>query len=224
MFNSYRRNNLMNDVITVMIAEDQQLVREGIIALLEKNINIAVLGEASNGNELVQKHDIIKPLVTIVDIEMPVMNGFEATKKIKQNTSDAIILFLSSHCDNKYIYKAYKAGGMGFVHKNVMRGELIYAIQKVSRGDLYYSNAWTSEKLDKLVKMQEINSNILNGNSMLTNKETEVLQMIKEGYTSQEIANRLFISKRTVDCHRANIMQKSKCKNLSELFRITQDV
>jgi two-component system response regulator NreC len=210
---------MINKTISVLVADDHKLFRSGIISLLENEREIFVVGEAENGEELVEKYFRLKPDIVLVDISMPVLNGTEAVKKIKKTDDSVKALFLSMHDEEEYIYYCLKAGGKGLISKNIMKGELILAIKKVYEGGNYFGTNKTEENLKELVnKYQAFKSQTLSGIDF-SQREAAILQLISEGLTSNEIAEKLLISKRTVDTHRTHLMQKLSLKSLPELIK-----
>jgi DNA-binding NarL/FixJ family response regulator len=211
------------DNIRLLIADDHNLFRSGLVNLLLPENGIFIVGEAGNGEELVEKYFSISPPpdVIIVDISMPVLSGLEAAKRILAADKSAKILFLSMYDDDEYIYHCIKVGGKGLVNKNVLKGELILAIKQIHQGKEYYKNGITKEYLEKLYANQTLPDfdKILLYKNKLSVREEEVLTLIGKGLTSNEIADKLKIRKRTIDGYRANIIQKLNLKNLPELIK-----
>ena len=206
--------------ISVLVADDHKLFRSGIISLLENEREIFVVGEAENGQELEEKYFKLKPDIVLVDISMPVLSGTDAVKKIKKTDDSIKALFLSMHDDEEYIYYCLKAGGKGLISKNIMKGELILAIKKVYEGGNYFGINRTEDNLRELLnKYQVYKDHNLAGIQDFSQREVAILQLISEGLTSSEIAERLLIGKRTVDTHRTHLMQKLNLKSLPELIK-----
>jgi DNA-binding NarL/FixJ family response regulator len=208
-------------IVRLLVADDHQLFRQGIIKLLEESDSIVIVGEASNGKELIQKYAEVKPDVTLSDISMPLKTGTEAMKTILRNDSNARVLFLSMHTDDEYIYTVLKAGGLGLLSKNVMKGELINAILNVAKGKRYFVGK-TEEELDDIIyrydflNISETERDI----DPLSAKEKEVLALVGQGLTSEAIAAKLYINRRTIDSHRAKIMEKLNLKSLPDLMKL----
>lgn len=208
--------------IRIIVADDHSLFRSGIISLLEDAAEIFVVGEATDGGDLYDKYFDLRPDVVLVDISMPGVTGIEAIQKILQRDPAAKALFLSMHEGEEYVYHILKAGGKGLISKNVMKGELVYAIKTVYSGKKYFGAYWTEEKLDELSdKYSSVNGevSVSLATAALTQREIEILKLIGEGYTSNEIAGRTGLSKRTVDSHRIHLMSKLGIKTLPELIK-----
>ncbi|MGE5400235.1 MAG: response regulator [Ignavibacteriales bacterium] len=208
--------------IRIIVADDHSLFRSGIISLLEDAVEIFVVGEAVNGEDLANKYFDLKPDVILVDISMPVLTGIEAMQKISQKDPAVKALFLSMHEGEEYIYHILKAGGKGLISKNVMKGELVYAIKAVNSGRKYFGAYWSEERLQDLINKYELGEEELKiplVNMTLTLREVEILKLIGEGYTSNEIADRTGLSKRTIDTHRIHLMNKLGIKSLPELIK-----
>ncbi|HEX2867241.1 MAG TPA: response regulator transcription factor [Ignavibacteriales bacterium] len=210
--------------IRIIVADDHSLFRSGIISLLEDAAEIFVVGEATDGTDLYDKYFDLKPDVILVDISMPGMTGIEAIQKIRQKDPSAKALFLSMHEGEEYVYHILNSGGKGLISKNVMKGELVYAIKAVFTGKKYFGAYWTDERLEELKHKYSgdggsgISHTVL-AEAALTQREIEILKLIGEGYTSNEIALRTGLSKRTVDSHRIHLMGKLGIKSLPELIK-----
>lgn len=211
--------------IRIIVADDHSLFRSGIISLLEDAAEIFVVGEATDGADLYDKYFELKPDVILVDISMPGMTGIEAIQKILQKDPSAKALFLSMHEGEEYVYHILKSGGKGLISKNVMKGELVYAIKAVFSGKKYFGAYWTDERLEELKLKYSGDGGALGtisstlAEAALTQREIEILKLIGEGYTSNEIATRTGLSKRTVDSHRIHLMSKLGIKSLPELIK-----
>lgn len=200
-------------MIKVAIADDHQLFREGIASLLSSNEDFSVVASASNGLELIQLiENGESPHVILLDLSMPVLDGFEVLKIVKSKYSNIKCIALSMHDDGNYIVKCVKGGAYGYLLKNADEEELTLAIKTVVNGKKYF-NKEISEKM--------INNMSLEGTETkkLSSKEEEILGHIAEGATTKEIAELLFISTRTVETHRANMMKKLDVKNTAELIK-----
>lgn len=210
----------MNQSIRIIVADDHALFRSGIISLLEDIREIFIVGQVENGQELIDKYFELKPDVILSDISMPIISGTDAVKKIKQKDPSVRALFLSMHEGEEYIYYCLKAGGSGLISKNILKGELVFAIRQVYNGNKYFGGAWTEEKLQALIdKFDSTDVSNHPFNNSLSAREIEVLKLIGEGLTSSEIAERTELSKRTIDSHRMHLMQKLNIKSLPELIR-----
>ncbi len=213
----------MNDEkpIRIIIADDHTLFRQGMIKLLSENKNLFIVGEAANGEELIDAYIKYKPDVVIVDFSMPKLSGTEAALQIKKIDSSAKILFLSMYSGEEYIYHCLKVGGLGLINKNSLKGELLYAINQVNDNKKYFGSGWNDNQVDELVrKLEHVKSIEISGESMhFTATEDKIIRFISEGLTSTEIADKLNVSKRTIDTHRSHIMQKLNLKSLPELLK-----
>ena len=207
--------------IGIIIADDHALFRSGIVSLFEGEKDIIILGEADNGNILWELYNSLKPDLLLVDISMPEKTGLEAAKEIRKMDENVKILFLSMHEGDDYIYHCIKSGGNGLINKNITKGELVLAIKKVSEGTNYFRNNLNEEQVKHIYNKYDRSSykrpTFLKDS--LTAREKNVLKLIGKGLTSNEIAQQLNISKRTVDSFRSSIMQKLNIKNLPELIK-----
>ncbi len=210
----------MTKIIKVLIADDHALFRTGIIRMLSNYPDISVIDEAENGEILIKKYFENNPDVILVDISMPVLSGIEAVKKIMSKDKAAKVLFLSMYDSPDYIYSCLISGGMGLINKNILEGELVYAIRSVSSGNKYFGKNFDEEKLNALVSRYE--SVYITEPDMpisnFTKRETEILRLIGKGYSSAAIAEKLLISIRTVETHRMHLMHKLSFKSSSELI------
>jgi DNA-binding NarL/FixJ family response regulator len=177
------------------------------------------VGEAKNGDELIQKYIYHRPKVVLADISMPGLSGFEAFKQIKNYDPSAKFLFLSMYETPEYIHYARKIGAQGLIGKNISKPDLINALELAAKGIEYFGPEWPKEKLDELdAKYENLADSLINLNVSFTYKEREILTYISEGLTSDEIAKEMNLSKRTVDSHRFKIMKKVNADNLSQLI------
>jgi len=205
--------------IRILLADDHAILRAGLVRLLSEEPDIEVIGEADNGREAVQKVQELHPDIVLMDIGMPVMNGMEATKQIKKRDQEVKILVLTMHDNEEYLFQVLQAGASGYVLKKAADSDLVNAIHVVNRGDcfLYPSAAKmvVEDYLEKLKHGQEPTSSF----DTLTEREREILTLVAEGYTNREIAEALFISVKTVETHKANIMEKLNLHKRAELVR-----
>ena len=173
---------------------------------------------------LINKYITLKPDIVLADISMPEINGIDALKKLREQYSSVKFLFLSMHDDEEYVSYCYNAGGMGLISKKVLKGELLFAIRTISEGKKYFGADMTDEKLKSISRKDEEKTPQNNSNdNLLTPREKEILKMISEGFTSNEIADKLFISKRTIDTHRTHLIQKLNLKSLPELIKFAMN-
>ena len=208
-------------MIRVLIAEDHLMVRAGIRALLEKSGDIHVLGEASNGQEAVEMTEKLKPDVLVMDIMMPRMNGIQAAENIRKlrNPPPTQILLLSMYADKGLIYQALQTGVKGYVLKSSVSDELLNAVRAVAGG-----NTFLSEQVSEIAVEAKANPRIIVTEQdpflNLSPREKEIRQLIAEEHTSREIADLLVISEKTVEKHRASMMEKLNVRNLAGLVRL----
>lgn len=204
--------------IRVLIVDDHALVREGLRALLEAQPDIEVVGEATNGEEAVNKTREIQPDIILMDITMPVMNGLEATRHIRQDNPEVKILILTMHESDDYFFKILEAGASGYFIKGGSSRELISALQVVWRGDVFIYPTMVRRLLsDYLQRVKEGQDE--GSYDGLTNREREILKLIAEDHTNQEIADLLVLSVATVQTHRAHLMRKLGLRNRTELIK-----
>ena len=202
----------MNE-IKLIIADDHELFRKGLEELLRKHEDIKIVKSVADGLAFMELiNSPFEAAIVLLDITMPNMDGFEVLKELKNSNSDIKPIVISMHDDGNYIAKCAKMGAHGYLLKNTDESELILAIRTVNKGKKYFS-AEISEKMINFMATQSISENIL------SNKETEVLGLISKGLTTKEIAAKLFVSSRTIETHRANILKKLEVKNTAELIK-----
>lgn len=202
----------MNE-IKLIIADDHELFRNGLAELLRKHDDIKIVKSVADGVEFMElvNNQFVADIV-LLDITMPNMDGFEVLKELQTSTLTIKPIVISMHSDGNYIAKCAKMGAYGYLLKNTDEAELILAIRRVNKGKKYFS-AEISEKMINFMSTQSISENIL------SNKETEVLGLISKGLTTKEIAAKLFVSSRTIETHRANVLKKLEVKNTAELIK-----
>ena len=202
----------MNE-IKLIIADDHELFRNGLAELLRKHDDIKIVKSVADGFEFMELvNNQFEADIVLLDITMPNMDGFEVLKELQTSTSTIKPIVISMHSDGNYIAKCAKMGAYGYLLKNTDEAELILAIRRVNKGKKYFS-AEISEKMINFMSTQSISENIL------SNKETEVLGLISKGLTTKEIAAKLFVSSRTIETHRANVLKKLEVKNTAELIK-----
>jgi DNA-binding NarL/FixJ family response regulator len=202
----------------ILIADDHAMVRDGVKNLVSQNKDLSVIGEASSGSEALDLYNKLKPDLLIMDISMPDMNGMEVSKAILASDPAANIVILSMYDDEDYISRCLEYGVKGYVIKNESGTELDYAIKSVLGGKNYFSRHAQDvifKKYSQTVTKKKLREDVVN----LTKREIEIIKLIAEGMTSQEMAEKLFISPRTVETHRANLMKKLGVKNAIELVK-----
>ena len=204
--------------IEIVIADDHTIVRQGLRKLLEEESYLKITGEAMDGRETVRKVSELKPDVVIMDIAMPVLNGIEAARQIKQSNTQTRIIILSMHDNNRYIRELLNIGVSGYLLKNAASGDIIKAISAAVKGDTYLSPSISSQVIEDYVCMNRKTSQEELYDT-LTNREREVFQMVVEGYSTKKIAELLYLSPSTIKTHRSNIMEKLKMDNISKLIQ-----
>lgn len=207
--------------ISILIVDDHALVRDGIIAMLKNEDDIHIIGEAIDGEEAISKNNALKPDIIIMDIMMPKFNGLEAAKIIKEQHPDSRIIFLSMEVKEDFISEAIKAGASGYIPKDSNKVILINAIRSVYRGEKYF-HSMVSELIFNQFYQQSIGNEKVKKTysaGKISNREVEVLKLIASGFSNSQIAEKLFISVRTVDAHRNHIMQKLELNNTAELVK-----
>ncbi len=197
--------------IRILIAEDQRIVREGLIALLEDEAEVEIVGEATNGQEAVELFARLQPDVVLMDLQMPVMAGPEATQRIREHTPDARILVLTTYATDEFIFKALRAGAKGYLLKDASADELISAIRSVYQGQTELAPE-VAARLVAGVSAGEPES--------LTPRELEVLTLMGQGRSNNEIAAALMIAPRTTKVHVQNILGKLGATNRTEAVSI----
>lgn len=198
--------------IKIVVADDHQLFREGIIALLSKNESLDIIGEAASASELFELMDRTVPHVVLMDITMPGTNGLDAIKVARDKYPDSKFIVLTMHVEGQYVVKAVRNGAFGYLIKNADENELLAAIEAVALGKKYFNS-----EISQLM----IGNMALEGEShkKLSDREMEVLELVSEGCTTKDIADQLFVSARTVDTHRVNMMKKLGVQNTAELIK-----
>lgn len=208
----------MNDTaIRVLLVDDHPLVRDGIRARLEGEPGIEVVGEASNGEEALQQVEVLAPDVLLMDVSMPVMNGFEATRRLAELAPKVRVLILSMHDNREYILKLIKSGAKGYILKDVSAEEMLCAIETVHQGGTYFS-AGASRSLFNPAEAAPPEADAA-PSEVLTPRELTVLRQLAEGCNNKEIARELGISVRTVETHRQNIKAKLDIQTAAGLVR-----
>ena len=206
------------EIIKVLLAEDHTIVRKGIYSLLTDVANIEVVGEAEDGRQAVEMVDTLLPDVVLMDINMPNLNGLEATRQIKKMHPDINVLVLTMYTNEEYIYQVLQSGASGYLVKQSATGELLSAIEAVHRGDTFLSPAISKKIVDGYLRQDE-SATVQSRYSTLTPREREILQLITEGCSNKGIAEKLTISVKTVGVHRTNLMEKLDIHNTIDLVK-----
>ncbi len=201
---------------TVLLVDDHKIFRDGLRTLIEKE-GMEVVGEAENGRKTIKLAEKLLPNVIIMDVSMPDMNGIEATRKIISEMPQVKVIALSMHSDRRFVLGMLEAGASGYLLKDCAFGELASAIKQVLTGNKYLS----PKIADVVVKgyLNKSNDSSVSGGSILTSREREILQLIAEGLTAKEIADHVFLSVKTVETHRRNIMQKLNMRSTVDLTK-----
>lgn len=204
--------------ITVFIADDHAVVRDGLHLLIESQEDIKVVGEAPNGREAARSVERLRPDVVIMDLAMPEMNGIEATRQIRHISPSVQVIILSMHSTSEHIFQALTAGARGYLLKESAGMEVVKAIRAVHSGHRYLSEEIGDRVIDEYIKNREV---IEEGNLLtkLSAREREILQLVVEGKSSLEISRVLFISPKTVETYRSRLMQKLGMGDLPSLIK-----
>ena len=203
--------------VTILLADDHQLMREGVRSLLDKHSEMRVIGEASDGRTAIRLARKLKPAIVVMDVAMADLNGIEATRRIKTECPEAKVVALSIHEDRRFVRGMFEAGASGYVHKSSAFEDLVEAILTVARNAIY-----TSPKITGVVMKDYVGG--LGGpqpgvEPQLTARQREVVQLLAEGHATKGIANRLHISVNTVETHRRRVMAKLGLHSVAELTK-----
>ena len=203
--------------IRILLADDHQLMRSGVRLMLEREADLTVIGEASDGREAVSLAKSLKPEVVVMDIGMPNLNGIEAARQMTQENAELAIVMVSMHSDETYVLRALKAGARGYLLKDSAEADLIKAVHAVAGGKSFFSPAVSRLLLDDYVRKLK-RTGTEDAYDLLTPREREILQLIAEGKSNKDVANLLDLSVYTVESHRSNLMEKLNIKGLPELI------
>jgi len=204
-------------MIRLLIADDHQVLKDGIKAMLRESGEIEVAGEASNGMEVLEVAGKTPVDVVLLDISMPLMDGVETCKKLKQLQPLIKVLALTMYDEGTLISRMVRNGATGYILKNTGKEKLIEAIKAVYRGDTYFSDRIKDTLITSMVAEKSKQGTLT---PLLTRREQEIIKLIVNEYTTAEIAEMLFISTKTVETHRQNLLQKLKARNTAGLVRI----
>jgi DNA-binding NarL/FixJ family response regulator len=202
-------------MITILLADDHQVVRQGLRALLRAEPDFAIVGETGDGLEAVQLAERLKPDVLIVDLKMPGLGGLEVVHRVSQRSPRTRAIVLSMYASEAYVYEARRTGALGYVPKESSAAELAQAVREVAAGRRYFSPSLPQQALEAYA--QRARSWGFDPYSALTQREREVLPLLAQGLTSAEVAQRLSISPRTAEAHRARVMHKLGLRSQTEL-------
>jgi two-component system response regulator NreC len=206
-------------MLRILVVDDHAVVRSGLILLLDGKNDMQVVGEAADGNEAVQKSIELKPDVVLMDLSMPHgKNGLTATAELKKALPDTSILILTMHDDEEYLFRAIHAGASGYILKSAPHDELLAAIVHIAEGNAYLYPSATkrlmSEYIDKIKNGEHAGTF-----ESLTDREKDILAKVAQGYSNKEIAEQLFISVKTVESHKSNLMEKLDLKTRHDLVK-----
>jgi len=205
--------------ITILLADDHTVLREGLRLLLEKEEDIQVVGEASDGHQSVREAKRLKPDVVLQDLAMPLLNGLEAARQIAKEVPTTKVLILSAYSDDAHIEHAVEAGAAGYLMKETVGDDLLRAIREVAKGNAFFSPA-VAKRLLKQWQEQFLNGTAGKTKpTLLTSRQTEILQLIAEGYATKQIAGLLSLSIKTVEKHRQDLMNMLNIHNIASLTR-----
>jgi DNA-binding NarL/FixJ family response regulator len=199
----------------ILIVDDHQMFIDGLKSILAKQKDFTVYAEALSGEDALEIIANDKPDMVITDISMPGMSGIELTKIIKHDFPEIKVVVVSMHNDSAVVSEILMAEAEGYILKNTGKTELLNALNRIANDGTYYSNAVLSTMMKQVKKEAAVQNEV----KILTERETEILKLIAEEYSSEQIADKLFISKRTVDSHRANILAKLETKTLAGLIK-----
>jgi DNA-binding NarL/FixJ family response regulator len=203
--------------VTVLLADDHPIVRQGMRRLFEAEPDLAVVGEAADGLETVQLVEKLKPSVLVVDMMMPGLNGLEILRQVRKRSPATLSIVLSMQSADAYVVEALKSGASGYILKDSGPGELVIAVRQVIQGQRFLSPKLSERLINAYIQTSD--KTVLDPYETLTNREREVLQMVSEGLTTPEIARRLSISPRTAELHRGRMMNKLGLHNQTDVIR-----
>jgi len=205
--------------IRIVITDDHKLIREGLKSLLDRDNELKVVGEASNGRELLDLLSETPADVVLMDINMPIMDGFEATQHVREQYPATRVIALSMLNNEPFVEKMIESGATGYLLKTTGREELRSAIQLVASGTTYICGELSLKMLNKVMTPEAPPTTEPKGERILSKREMEILALIADGYTNADIADKLFTSKRTIETHRQNIIEKTQAKNTAHLIK-----
>ena len=203
--------------IRILLADDHTVVRDGLRALLEKQPDMTVVAEASDGRDSIRLAEEQSPDVVVMDIGMPSLNGIEATRRILAANPRTAVVMLSMHQDESYVLRSLKAGAKGYLLKDSLRGDVIDAIRAVAQGRSFLTRKVRLMLQEDYVRQME-SRGLEDSYDLLTDREREVLHMVAEGKSNKEVAGLLNISPTTVETHRSHILQKLGIHSVPELI------
>ena len=206
----------MTDQIRVLIADDHIIVRSGLRLLLDAEPDMSVVGEALDGQEALTLAESLQPNVVLMDITMPGMDGLDATRKLKKNLPEIKVLALTMHRSDEYFFEMLKAGASGYILKGAETDDLIHAIRIVANGEVFLYPSIAGKLVSDFLKRVEDDGEI---GIPLSPREKEIVRLIVDGFSNNEISEKLVISPSTVHSHRGNIMKKLELSSRHELIQ-----
>ena len=203
--------------IKILLADDHKLFRDGLRTMLGEQKNIEVVGDAVDGMMALELAGKLKPDIILMDISMPGLNGIEATRRIGAEYPDIFVIILSMHSERRFVVESLKAGARGYFLKDSAIEELIRAIETVKCGQVFLSSQITDFVVKDYMRLSDTKE--VSAYSLLSGREREVLQLLAEGKSTREIAEKLFVSVKTVETHRKQIMNKLDIRSIAELTK-----
>ena len=201
----------------ILLVDDHQLIIDGLRGFLESDDSYQIVGEANNGEEAIRFAEILEPHLILMDIEMPEVSGMQACEEIKRHHPEIKVIIVSMHHEKELIKKLVNKGAEGYLLKNSSQKEVLTAVETVLKGQTYFSQDVTRSLLKKT--NSEDKNTAFSSLASLTEREIEILRLVAEGKTNKEIGDNLYISHRTVDTHRTNLMKKLGFNNVASLIR-----
>lgn len=205
--------------INILIVDDHRLFRQGLCALLSEHNDINVIGEAGDGHAAIKQARKHQPDIMLMDINMPILNGIEATRQLKAEIPDIKVIALSMHSGREFVQKMFGAGSSGYLLKDCHFDELFEAVSIVNSGRSYISPSLADTLIEDYLLQLSDKAGLPNSTAVLSRREREILQLIAEGWATAKIADKLCISIKTVETHRRNIMQKLSLFTVAELTK-----
>lgn len=208
-----------NSAIKVIITDDHRIIREGLRSLLDRDKELQVVGEAGNGQELLNLLEHTPTDVVLMDVNMPVMDGFEALQQLKKLHPNVAVIVLTMLDNAPTLHRLMESGAIGYLLKDTGKDELCSAIKLAAKGTPFISSGMSMKMMQKVLHPSKEDEAENTENAGLSKRELEILSLISEGYTNAEIADKLFTSKRTIETHRQNILEKTQAKNTPNLIK-----
>jgi DNA-binding NarL/FixJ family response regulator len=205
--------------INILIVDDHRLFRQGLSALFSAHSHIKVIGEAGDGHAAISMARKLQPDIVLMDINMPILNGIEATRQLKDEMTGIDVIALSMHSGREYVQKMFGAGSSGYLLKNCHFNELVEAVSVVNSGKSYISPSLAGTLIEDYLFQLSDKTGLSYNSAVLSRRERQILQLIAEGWTTQKIGDQLCISGKTVETHRSNIMKKLSLYTVAELTK-----